>query len=379
MTKAARRFRIGAELVHGGVIPPLNTGFEQEPDMEKSCECGKGGSRALPALLACAGAAVLLCRILRQKRRLDFRGLSVVITGGSRGLGLEIGRQLAAEGARISLLARDADELHRAGSELGSKGGDVRTFPCDVRDRQKVEQTVAAIVNSHGSVDVLINVAGVIQVAPFENLDLEDYQASIDVHAWGPLHMIRTIAPLMQRRKQGRIVNISSIGGIVAVPHLLGYTMGKFALTGLSDGFRAELAKDRVYVTTVIPGLMRTGSHVNAMFKGQHRKEYAWFAISGANPLLSTTAPKAARKIIEACRYGDPRLIITFPARLLHVANSLFPGITAFGTGLAGRLLPGPVDPESNVLRSGKESASFAAPSILTRLNDQAVPQNNEE
>ena len=131
---------------------------------------------------------------------------------------------------------------------------------------------------------------------PFENLDLEDFQESVDTHAWGPFHLIRAVAPEMQRRKQGRIVNISSIGGLVAVPHLLGYCMGKFALTGLSDGFRAELAKDGVHVTTVAPGLMRTGSHVNAMFRGQHRKEFAWFAISGANPLVSTTAPRAAKR-----------------------------------------------------------------------------------
>jgi NAD(P)-dependent dehydrogenase (short-subunit alcohol dehydrogenase family) len=333
----------------------------------------------VPWTLIGAGAGIAFWGIRRRLRRLDFRGLSVVITGGSRGLGLEIARQLAAEGALLALLARDPEELERAGNELAHLGADVLVFPCDVRNRERVAGTVAAILNSRQKIDVLINVAGVIQVGPFENLELEDYQESVDTHAWGPLHLIRAVAPDMQRRRQGRIVNVSSIGGLVAVPHLLGYCMGKFALTGLSDGFRAELAKDGIYVTTVAPGLMRTGSQVNAFFRGQHRKEYAWFAISGANPLLSTTAGHAAKKIIEACRYGRPRLIITFPARLLHLANALFPGLTAFATGLAARLLPGPVAPEVNPLKTGSESASPAAPSILTKLSDKAVREHNEE
>lgn len=336
-------------------------------------------SLALMALMAGAGTGALLLGLRRQMRRIDFEGLSVVITGGSRGLGLEIARQFAGEGARLSLLARDPDELDRAADELARKGADVMAFACDVRDRERVEQTVAAINKARGCIDVLINVAGVIQVAPFENLDLEDFEESVDVHAWGPLHLMRAVIPQMQRRRSGRIVNVSSIGGIVAVPHLLAYTMGKFALTGLSDGFRGELAKDGVYVTTVIPGLMRTGSHVNAFFKGQHRKEFAWFAVSGANPLFSTSVRSAARKIVEACRNGDPRLIITLPAQMLHVINSLFPGATAFGTGLAARLLPRPAEPEDNVLHTGKESSSAIAPSILTRPADLEIPKNNEE
>jgi NAD(P)-dependent dehydrogenase (short-subunit alcohol dehydrogenase family) len=339
----------------------------------------RSAGRRLPWALLGAGAGFLFWGIRHRLRRMDFRGLSVVISGGSRGLGLELARQFAAEGALLAILARDPDELERAGNELTDLGADVLIFPCDVRNRQQVEDTVAAILNSRQKIDVLVNVAGVIQVAPFENLELQDYQESVDTHAWGPLHLMRAVAPQMQRRREGRIVNISSIGGLVAVPHLLGYCMGKFALTGLSDGFRAELAKDGVYVTTVAPGLMRTGSQVNALFRGQHRKEYAWFAISGANPLLSTTARHAAEKIIEACRYGRPRLIITFPARLLHLVNALFPGLTAFGTGLAARLLPGPVAPELNPLKTGRESASAAAPSILTRLSDQAIPRHNEE
>jgi NAD(P)-dependent dehydrogenase (short-subunit alcohol dehydrogenase family) len=335
--------------------------------------------RALPFFVAGAGvAAFLYAGQRRNGRRIDFAGLSVLISGGSRGLGLALARQFAREGAKLTLLARDPDELRRAGAELAQRGSDVLAIPCDVRDPHQVEQAVAAVLEARNGIDILVNVAGGIQVAPFENLDLENFRESVDTHAWGPLHLIRAVAPHMQSRRSGRIVNISSIGGLVAVPHLLAYTMGKFALTGLSDGFRAELAKDGVYVTTVAPGLMRTGSHVNAQFKGQHRKEYAWFALSGANPLISSSAQHAARKIVEACRHGDPRLIITLPAKLLHVVNALCPGLTAFATGVAARLLPAPAKAAENKLYSGRESRSALAPSLLTKPGDRAIRRNNE-
>jgi len=337
----------------------------------------RSGSKLLPMLLV-GSAGFLLWSLRRSARRIDFFGKTVVIAGGSRGLGLELARQLAKEGARLVLLARNPAELERARAELARSGADVLAFPCDVGQRQQVEEAVAAVMQLRSTIDVLINVAGVIQVAPFENLELRDFQESMDVHAWGPFHMIRAVVPHMKKWGAGRIVNISSIGGLVAVPHLLPYTMGKFALTGLSDGFRAELAKDGIYVTTVAPGLMRTGSHMNAIFKGQHRKEFAWFAVSGANPLLSASAPEAASRIIEACRYGKPRLIITWPARLLHALNALFPGATALGTGVAARMLPSPSDEPVSAPHSGWESTSAVAPSLLTRLSDRAVAHNNE-
>lgn len=322
--------------------------------------------------------AVLFAKGMRQLRRIDFRNRSVIISGGSRGLGLELARQLAGEGARLSLLARDPKELERAKAELARSGADVLTYECDIRDEEEVSATVDDIVRRRGRIDVLINDAGIVQVAPFENLDPEDYRESMDVHAWGPLRLVSRVVPHMQRQKFGRIVNISSIGGVVAVPHLLAYTMGKFALTGLSDGLRGELAKDGIKVTTVAPGLMRTGAHVNAYFKGQYRKEFAWFSISQANPLLSTTPRHAARQIIQACRFGQPRLIITFPAKALFYLNALFPSLTAMGAGIAGRLLPAPSGTAGHRLHTGWESTSGAAPSLLTRLNDREIPLNNE-
>jgi NAD(P)-dependent dehydrogenase (short-subunit alcohol dehydrogenase family) len=309
---------------------------------------------------------------------MEFDGKTVLISGGSRGLGLELARAFAHEGADLVLLARDSKKLAEAEQELRRFGSRILTFACDVSDAQQVRTAVASIMAQVPKVDVLINNAGVIQVGPIENMDLADYQAAMGVHFWGPLYLIQEIVPQMKARKQGRIVNIASIGGKVAVPHLLPYAASKFALVGLSEGMRAELQKDGIYVTTVCPGLMRTGSHLNAFFKGQQQKEFALFAITNASPLFSTASQSAAERILEASRYGDAQVVITPQARMLRVVKEVFPGITADILGLVNNLLPKARAGEGNALKRGSESRSAAAPSVLTFLADRAALRNNE-
>lgn len=321
---------------------------------------------------------VLLARWLwRRRRRMNFRGKSVVITGGSRGLGLEMARRFAAEGARLTLLARDGEELERARMELTEREGDVRVRRCDVTDPNDAKRAIDYVIKTRGRIDVLINNAGVIQVGPFENMTLADFEDAMKVHAWGPLHLIRAAVPYMRWQKGGRIVNITSVGAVVAVPHLLPYCMSKFALHGLSEGLRSELAGYNIRVTTVVPGLMRTGSHVNAFFKGQHEKEFAWFALSAAAPLLSMSSARAAAKIVRACRDGRARITLTPQAKFLHVLDAVSPGMTAAGQTLFAGVLPRPVE-NGDLLKSGWESRSEAVPEILTRLADRAIERNNE-
>src|SRR5262249_52903527 len=150
-----------------------------------------------------------------------------------------------------------------------------------------VKHMVDAVWNHFGPIDVLINNAGVIEVGPLETMTLQDFEEAMRTHFWGPVYTTMAVLSEMRYRGGGRIVNISSIGGKVSVPHLVPYCASKFALCGLSEGLRAELAKDNILVTTVIPGLMRTGSPPNATFKGRHREEYAWFSISDALPVVS--------------------------------------------------------------------------------------------
>lgn len=325
-----------------------------------------------------AAGAWLASRYLRHQRRMELQGASVVITGGSRGLGLELARRFAYEGARLMLLARDEEELARARDELTARGADVLVQVCDITHQAEVEHAVEAVLEHFGRVDVLVNNAGVIQVGPIEHIDLHDFEEAFGVHLWGPLYLMRAVLPHMRRQGGGRIVNITSISGVVAVPHMVPYSASKFGLVGLSDAMRAELAKDGIYVTTVVPGLMRTGSPVNAWFKGQHEAEYAWFAISDANPLLSISSGRAADKIVEACRYGDNHLAITLPARLARIANGFLPSLVGSAAKLAAWLLPGPTDATGDGRQKGWESTSRWAPSVLTRPSDEQVGPNNE-
>jgi NAD(P)-dependent dehydrogenase (short-subunit alcohol dehydrogenase family) len=315
----------------------------------------------------------------RKRRTMDFAGRNVIITGGSRGLGLVLARQLASEGARICLLARDEGELARARAQLDAEGAaDAIAMRCDIRRRAEVQATIDKLLETWAGVDVLINNAGVIQVGPLEHMKHEDFDNAMATHFWGPLHLIQACVPAMRRRGFGRIVNISSIGGRVAVPHLAPYSASKFALAGLSDAIRAELSQYGIRVTTVYPGLMRTGSPRNAMLKGQHEAEYAWFAISDALPGLSISAERAARQIVEACRHGDPELVITVQAKMAIVANVVAPAAFAAAMMLVARVLPGPNGTEGDRPKKGYESESRWAPSIATILSDRAAVANNE-
>jgi NAD(P)-dependent dehydrogenase (short-subunit alcohol dehydrogenase family) len=331
------------------------------------------------ALVAAGIGAALAVQLMRRKEEYSFKGKVVLITGGSRGLGLVLARQFAEQGAKIAIIARDGEELARAERDLREMGADVLAFPCDVRVQEEAQSAVERVVNNFGRIDVLINNAGVIQVGPVEHMQVSDFEDAMATHTWGPLYTMLAAVPHMREQGEGRIVNISSIGGRVSVPHLLPYCTSKFALVGLSDGMRAELAKDNIKVTTVCPGLMRAGSHVNSLFKGQHEAEFTWFAVFDSLPLASIDVRRAAHQIIEVCRKGTPHLTISFQAAVIGALNGVAPNLVAVGNKVFGRVLPGPTENvEGDETRTGWESQSKLAPSILTRLNDQATERNNE-
>ena len=317
--------------------------------------------------------------VARSRHAIDFQGRTVVITGGSRGLGLVMARQLAEAGARVCLLARDGDELERARGQVMACGGtDVLAVPCDVRSEESVTRAVTSILDERGAIDVLINNAGIIQVGPLEHMTTEDFENAMATHFWGPLYLMQACVPAMRRRGFGRIVNISSIGGRLAVPHLGPYSASKFALVGLSDAVRAEVARYGIRVTTVSPGLMRTGSPINAQLKGQHDAEFSWFAIADALPGISMSAENAAAQVLDACRHGDPELTVGAPAKAAVVAAALAPAAIARVMSLTVGCLPGPADRSGDTLKRGRDAHSEWAPSVLTTLSDRAAEQNNE-
>ena len=285
----------------------------------------------------------------------SYRDRVALITGGSRGLGLEIARQICARGGKVALIARDAEELARAKTELDRSATEVLTIQCDLLESAQIQSAVQQTIQRFGKIDILINNAGIIEIGPLAHMQLKDFDRAMRLHFWAPYILQLLIVPLMRAKGGGRIVNISSIGGRFAVPHMAAYSASKFALAGFSDAIRPELAQDNIYVTTVTPGLMRTGSQVHAKFKGDHAAEYGWFDWSRKIPFASISVERAARKILSACRRGKPALIMPLSAYLIIAANALFPNLTARVMKMFNRSLPPRVSQSGNEAKSGAE------------------------
>src|SRR4029434_3726371 len=257
------------------------------------------------------------------------------------------------QGGKVALIARDPDELARAKADLAPRSTSVLTVQCDLLDSEQIQSAVWQVIDRFGKIDILINNAGIIEVGPLEHMGRDDFERAMGLHFWAPFELISRIVPEMRTWGGGRIVNISSIGGKMAVPHLAPYSASKFALTGFSDAIRAELARGNIHVTTVAPGLMRTGSHVNAKFKGKHDAEFAWFSAGAGAPLISMDADRAARKIVAACRRGQPSLTLTFGARGVIVANRVFSNLTGYAMKIVNRFLPDVADESGEQSRLG--------------------------
>src|SRR5690606_35227913 len=199
---------------------------------------------------AAIGTYIVAHSVFQALTRFRLKGKVALITGGSRGLGLVLARQLGYRGVSVAICARSADDLAKAQQDLEERG--IPAFPiiADVTIPEEVDAAVRDTINHFGRVDVLINNAGIIQVGPQDLMDLSDYQLAMQTNFWAHLYAMHAVIPHFTERGGGRIVNITSIGGKLALPHLLPYTASKFAAVGLSEGMHAELRKYNIIVTT---------------------------------------------------------------------------------------------------------------------------------
>ena len=316
---------------------------------------------------ACAGAATKAWK-LRANR---LRGKAVLITGASRGLGLAMAEEFGKKGARLALAARDAEELYRARTLLLQRGAannteDIFIFPCDLRKPEDAEKLIQETTKHFVQVDILINNAGIITAGPVENQSIEDFKNVMETNFFSGVYCSLSVLPQMLARREGAIVNIASIGGKVAVPHMLPYTASKFAVVGFSEGLNAELRTKGIRVTTVCPGLMRTGSHLNALFKGDAHREYRWFSLCASLPGISTSARSAARKIVRAVIAGKGEIAITPQAELAARIGNLSSEATMRIMQLMNLILPAAVNaPTSTRLGSGVRTLELTPAVVL--------------
>jgi len=297
----------------------------------------------------------LMKTILQQSRYWDLHEKVVLITGGSRGLGLVLAREFAAHGARVAICAHDEEDLGRMRDEFAARRDHFFCAQCDVSDRAQVRSLLASVENALGAVDVLVNNAGTILVGPLEHMTVGDFEEVMSVNFWGAVH--------------------ATLG---VLPHLLPYTASKFALVGFSEGLRTELAKDGIWVTTVVPNLIRTGSPRNADFKGAHEKEYAWFTITDSLPGASVRAEHASRQIIRACQNGDSEVTLGLPAKLAVIANGVAPGLISDLLAAGNEWLLPRVTGSETTRRKGYESKNQLTKRGLTSLTRAAECANNE-
>lgn len=301
------------------------------------------GSWVAAGLLSAAGvvAAAKLMQ-LRSKARVDLRNKVILITGGSRGLGLSLAFELGSLGSRLALCARNPAELEQARKRLDERGIEAAVFPCDISKESEIEPLVTRVLDCFGRVDVLINNAGLISVAPLDVVEHSDFETAMQTMFWGPVNLTFAVLGHMKERGSGRIVNITSVGGRVSIPHLLPYCCAKFALVAFSKGLSSELGEVGIRVLTVVPGLMRTGSYLNAEFKGSAEREFAWFGLLGNLPGFSVSARHAARCIVKAVQRDELTCTISVPAKLLIASDALLPDITQRILALVNEyLLPG--------------------------------------
>ncbi len=329
-------------------------------------------------LLATVAGIAVAGELLQRRKMIDLQGKVVLITGSSRGFGLAIAEQFALAGAKLALCARDEEELARARMQVSEFGAQVLTIPCDISDPAQVQRCVEQATAHFGQIDILVNNAGIITAGPWQTLTRHDFEESMNIMFWGIYNMTMAVLPQMVARKSGRIVNITSIGGKVSVPHLLAYSSAKFAAVGFSEGLHAELAKDGIVVTTVAPWLMRTGSQVNAIIKGdQHRTEYALFTLLDTLPASSISVKRAARQVVNATKRGSAELLITVEAQLASRLYGAFPGFVTDLLGIVNRFLP-TSEEAGQESYTGRESESPLSQSFLTSLGQKASQDYNQ-
>jgi NAD(P)-dependent dehydrogenase (short-subunit alcohol dehydrogenase family) len=286
-------------------------------------------------------AAVGARRALRRRTPFVWRGRVVLVVGASRGLGLGIARELVGRGAAVVVAARDAERLGEVAAELRAAGGDALAVEADIGDPRQARTLVDRAVEWKGRLDALVNVAGVIQVASVDDLSIADFEEAIDVMALGPIACTLAALPALRRSDAGRIATITSIGGKVPVPRLLPYAVAKHAAVGFSESLRAELGPGPLKVTTVVPGFMRTGSHVHARFKGPKARQYRWFATFSQLPGVSMAAEDAVRAIVAGIARGDAVVSTTWWAPVAARVHGLLPGLGSRTAALVSPLLPG--------------------------------------
>jgi short-subunit dehydrogenase len=275
---------------------------------------------------------------------LGLRGAVIAITGAARGIGAELAVQLAATGASLALIDRDAAGLEAVRQRIADDVT-VSNHVIDLTDRRAIADLPHAVEAAHGRATVLVNNAGVALAGPFEAYGPDDFDWLMEINFWSGVGLTRAFLPLLKAEPVARIVYMSSVFGLIGAAGNVAYCASKFAITGFAEALRQELLHTKVGITRVHPGGVDTciarGARVAAgVDAGLARERMAKFQKS-----LRTPPARAAAKIISAIKRGKSRVLIGADAYTIDALSRLAPG--SYG-GLVGpgfvRLTPGLVE-----------------------------------
>lgn len=248
----------------------------------------------------------------------ELRGRTALITGASRGIGLVVAKALAREGMNIALAARTTEPLEKLAGELRELGVKAVAFPVDVSDSAQLIKLVEATIGEFGSIDVLVNNAGIEAFRPYHLLDPADIVQTIQVNLTATLLLSRYVLPHMLKEGRGHIVNMASTAGKYGPAFGAAYGASKAGMIAFTQSLRGELHKTGVSASVICPGFATEGG-VYEVIRQRTGQGTPWY-------LGSTSAEAVARAVVKAIRNDRPELIVNFPAlRPVFVLCQAFP------------------------------------------------------
>jgi len=266
-------------------------------------------------------------------------GKVVVITGAGSGIGRALAQDAAGRGAVLALSDWDEVGLMQTATQVKqATSREMRTDKVDVRDRQALREYAASVHGEFGRVNVIVNNAGVALHGDFEEVTYEDFEWVIDVDFWGVVQGTKEFLPFLIESGDGRVVNISSLFGLLGMPGQTAYNAAKFGVRGFTEALRQEMlvAGHPVHVTCVHPGGIKTAIARNARSSASH--DQAAVAEYFDNRLARTTAERAAQVILDGVLANRPRVLVGGDAKLFDLLVRVTgPGYQRVTTALARR------------------------------------------
>jgi len=256
-----------------------------------------------------------------RKRLADWRDKQVVITGASSGMGRLLALRVASEGARVALVARRDDRLQEVAEAIRAEGSEAIVTPCDVANRDEVNEAVRSILERFGKVDVLVNNAGYGGHYDFLEWDFADIERMVQVNFLGTVYWTKALLPAMIERGDGWVVFMASVAGRIGVPGESVYSATKFAMAGLAEAISIEVEESGVHVLTVCPGAIDT-----EFFDDAARTRMPDVALRSMIP-----PERVVDAIIRALARGKREITVPGSIGGAYIVKALAPGLMRWG------------------------------------------------